>query len=49
MNHKGEEKDKPNYNSVDMSEVELQDRRYNHTFQNGSEAWIEDGVCFASN
>ena len=45
MNHKGEELDKPNYNSVDMSEVELQDRRHNYTYDNGTKVWVEDGVC----
>ncbi len=44
IDHKGNEKDKPNYNSVDMSEVELQDRRHNHTYDNGTRVWIEDGV-----
>ncbi|XP_075243703.1 voltage-dependent calcium channel subunit alpha-2/delta-3-like [Convolutriloba macropyga] len=43
VNHKGEETDKPNYNSVDMSEVELQDRRHNYTYDNGTAVWIEDG------
>ncbi|XP_063724591.1 voltage-dependent calcium channel subunit alpha-2/delta-3-like isoform X2 [Symsagittifera roscoffensis] len=44
MNHKGEELDKPNYNSVDMSEVELQDRRHNYTYDNGTKVWVEDGL-----
>ena len=46
MNHKQEQVAKPNYNSVDMSEVELQDRRYSHIDDvNGTQVWYLDGVC----